>query len=162
MGAVLRHLLAIAVFPATMAGVVPALLYRGATWAPRGALVVAGALLVAGGLVLLATTIALFARVGQGTLAPFDPPRRLVVRGVYRHVRNPMISGVIAILLGEALLASSRELLAWAGIFLLFNLIYIHLVEERGLEARFGEDYRLYRRHVRAWIPRLRPWTPPG
>jgi protein-S-isoprenylcysteine O-methyltransferase Ste14 len=72
-----------------------------------------------------------------------------------------MISGVVAIPLGEALLLSSRELLAWAGIFLAINLVYIRLVEEPGLERRFGEDYRLYRRHVRAWLPRLRGWAPP-
>ena len=49
-----------------------------------------------------------FGVVGRGTLAPVDPPRHLVVRGLYRYVRNPMYVGVISILLGEALLFGSR------------------------------------------------------
>ena len=65
------------------------------------------------GLVLLVATIRLFVTVGQGTLAPWEPPQRLVVRGVYRHVRNPMISGVIFVLLGAAVLAASLPLFGW-------------------------------------------------
>jgi protein-S-isoprenylcysteine O-methyltransferase Ste14 len=103
-------------------------------------------------------TIALFHREGGGTLAPFDSPRRLVLRGVYRHVRNPMISGVFSILLGEAVLLGSRVLLVWFLAFVLLNLLYVPLVEEPGLERRFGDDYRLYKRHVRRWIPSRKPW----
>ena len=66
-------------------------------------------------------TISLFARVGQGTLAPWDPTQRLVVLGPYRHVRNPMISGVLAILLGEAALLGSPPLLVWFGAFFAVN-----------------------------------------
>jgi protein-S-isoprenylcysteine O-methyltransferase Ste14 len=115
-------------------------------------------LLILLGLVLGNATTRLFVRRGEGTPAPWDPPRRLVVRGVYRHVRNPMISGVIAVLLGEALLFQSLPLLGWAALFAAVNLIYIPFWEEPGLERRFGEDYRLYRRSVPRWIPRLRPW----
>ena len=64
---------------------------------------VAGALLAAAGLGMLAWTVTLFIRIGRGTLAPWDPTRKLVVRGPYAHVRNPMITGVLAILIGEAL-----------------------------------------------------------
>jgi protein-S-isoprenylcysteine O-methyltransferase Ste14 len=99
---------------------------------------------------------------GGGTPAPWDPPRRFVVAGVYRHVRNPMISGVIAALYAEALLLQSLPLLAWAVLFMLANLAYIPLVEEPGLEKRFGADYRRYKANVPRWIPRLRAWTPPG
>src|SRR5919202_986332 len=68
-------------------------------------------------------TVVLFATVGRGTLAPWAPPERLVVRGVYRRVRNPMISGVLSVLCGEALLFGSVPLLEWFGAFLLINLI---------------------------------------
>jgi protein-S-isoprenylcysteine O-methyltransferase Ste14 len=159
---VLRHLVAIVVFPVTMAALVPWWLLRDATPAawpvPTVALVAGGGLLLAAGLVVLVTTIGLFARVGKGTLAPFDPPRHLVVAGVYRHVRNPMLSGVCFILLGEALLFASPALLGWFAIFTAIQLVYVRLVEEPGLERRFGEPYREYRRQVPAWIPRLRPW----
>ena len=102
-----------------------------------------------------------FAAFGQGTPAPWDPPRALVVRGLYRYVRNPMISGVFAILLGEALLFGSRPVFLWFLAFLLLNWIYIPLSEERGLERRFGQAYLRYKKNVPRWIPRLRPWDPP-
>jgi protein-S-isoprenylcysteine O-methyltransferase Ste14 len=98
----------------------------------------------------------LFARVGEGTLAPWDPTRKLVVRGPYRHVRNPMITGVLAILLGEAALFGSWPLLVWAFGFFALNAIYMPLVEEPGLVRRFGDDYVRYRRNVPRWLPRLR------
>ena len=98
------------------------------------------------------------ARVGRGTLAPWDPTRRLVAEGPYRHVRNPMISGVLLMLVGEALLSRSGVLALWAGAFLLINHTYFLLSEEPGLERRFGDSYRVYRAHVPRWIPRPRPW----
>ena len=122
---------------------------------------VLGATLIGLGLLLVVRTVALFATVGQGTLAPWDPTSRLVARGPYRHVRNPMISGVLSILLGEAVLLGSLLLLAWFGTFLAANSIYIPLVEEPGLGRRFGVDYEVYRAHVPRWLPRLRAWDPP-
>jgi len=104
------------------------------------------------------TTVSLFATEGKGTLAPWDPPAHLVVRGPYRFVRNPMISGVILIILAESLILRSLPLAEWAGTFLLINMIYIPLFEEPFLEQRFGEEYRSYKRHVRRFLPRLRPW----
>jgi protein-S-isoprenylcysteine O-methyltransferase Ste14 len=121
-----------------------------------------GVVLIVLGLTLMAKTIALFATVGRGTLAPWAPPERLVVRGIYRHVRNPMISGVLCVLCGEALLIGSIPLLAWFSMFLLINLIYIPLLEEPGLEERFGQPYRFYKQNVPRWIPRLKPWDAPG
>ncbi|MFQ5773918.1 MAG: methyltransferase family protein [Kiloniellaceae bacterium] len=117
-----------------------------------------GAALLGSGLFLMAGTMRLFRRLGEGTPAPWDPPKRMVIAGPYRHVRNPMIGGVIAVLFGEAAMTMSPGLLAWAALFLLANMIYIPLFEEPGLERRFGEDYRTYRRHVPRWIPRLTPW----
>ena len=120
-----------------------------------------GGLLAMGvGLRLVVQTIRLFATAGQGTLAPWDPPVRLVVRGVYRRVRNPMISGVFAVLLGESAILGARPLAAWCAIFAAVNMIYIPLLEEPQLERRFGADYRAYKRNVPRWIPRRRPWEP--
>jgi len=119
-----------------------------------------GILLAVAGGVLLANTVSLFIRRGRGTLAPWDPTQRLVVQGVFRHVRNPMISGVLGVLLGEAIFFGSWPLALWWGFFLGGNLLYIPLSEEPGLVKRFGVEYEEYRRHVPAWIPRRRPWTP--
>jgi protein-S-isoprenylcysteine O-methyltransferase Ste14 len=122
--------------------------------------VLAGVALLLGGLLLMYRTIILFARVGRGTLAPWDPTERLVVLGPYRHVRNPMISGVLSVLLGEGLVLGSPAVLILALVFFGVNATYIPLVEERGLIERFGADYETYRRNVPRWIPRPSPWTP--
>jgi protein-S-isoprenylcysteine O-methyltransferase Ste14 len=121
----------------------------------------AGAAALAIGVILFIATLAHFARTGRGTLAPWDPPRELVVRGVYRYVRNPMISGVLFILLAEVLLTGSRSVLIWFLVFLTTNLLYIPLLEEPGLEARFGERYRQYKHNVPRWVPRVKPWVVP-
>jgi len=118
-----------------------------------------GALLI--GLTLFISTLTHFARRGRGTLAPWDPPRVLVVEGVYRYVRNPMISGVLMILLAEALFTGSRRILIWFLLFLVINLVYIPLLEEPGLAARFGDRYGLYKKNVPRWLPRVKPWVPP-
>jgi protein-S-isoprenylcysteine O-methyltransferase Ste14 len=119
-----------------------------------------GAALVVQGSLLAYRTISLFARVGKGTLAPWDPTRRLVVLGPYRHVRNPMISGMMSILLGEGLLLGSPQILIWFVIFAALNALFIPLFEEPDLARRFGDEYREYKRNVPRWVPRLRPWTP--
>jgi len=159
---VLRHLAAILLLPGIVAGLVPALLVAGSDdvaleW---GVLAVLGAALASIGLVLLGQTVALFATEGEGTLAPWDPTRRLVVRGPYRRVRNPMISGVLALLLGEAALLRSPAVLVWFGVVFAINAVYFPLVEEPGLRQRFGADYEAYRAAVPRWLPRLRPWRP--
>jgi protein-S-isoprenylcysteine O-methyltransferase Ste14 len=115
----------------------------------------AGLLSIGVGAALLAACILEFARRGRGTLSPLDPPRTLVVRGLYRYVRNPMYVAVTAVLLGEALLLQSRALVVyWAVFFACVNLFVIGY-EEPALRARFGESYDEYRRHVRRWIPRV-------
>ncbi len=115
----------------------------------------AGLVLAAAGMVLLAACFVQFAREGKGTLIPVDAPRTLVVRGLYRYVRNPMYLSVSAILLGEALAAWSGALLAyWAGYFAFVNL-FICGYEERALRAKFGEPYERYTRQVGRWLPRL-------
>ena len=119
-----------------------------------------GLILIAVGFGLWLWTVRLFARVGRGTLAPWDPPMSLVVEGPYRHVRNPMIAAVLTALLGEAALFGSLPLLIWFGCFFTLNYAGFRLYEEPGLERRFGEDYRTYKRNVPRWLPRCTPWTP--
>ena len=163
----LRHLLAIAILPFTVAVLVPiwiAQRYGVALAVGQAAgpvlVQVVGLVLFSLGLVLVVASVRRFATEGQGTLAPWDPPRVFVVCGPYQFVRNPMISGVIFILFGEALVLRSPPHGAWAAGFAILNLIYIPLVEEPQLERRFGDSYREYRRHVRRFIPRFRPWRP--
>jgi protein-S-isoprenylcysteine O-methyltransferase Ste14 len=163
----LRHLIAIAVLPFTVTVLVPVWIARRYAVAPalgrsagQVALQLVGVALLGVGLLLFLASLRRFATEGRGTLAPWDPPRALVLRGPYRFVRNPMISGVIFILFGEALVLLSQAHGVWAASFLLLNLVYIPLVEEPQLEARFGDAYREYRKHVRRFLPRLRAWVP--
>jgi len=110
------------------------------------------------GVTLVGTTIHLFIRDGKGTLALWAPPRALVVKGPYRYVRNPMIIGVLCILVGEALLAWSVILALWTLIFFAANTLYFPLIEEPKLRKRFGKEFDDYARSVPRWIPRLTPW----
>jgi protein-S-isoprenylcysteine O-methyltransferase Ste14 len=116
--------------------------------------------LIGAGVALWTWTVRLFARIGKGTLAPWDPTQRLVVAGPYRHVRNPMITAVLSVLLGEAALFGSPVLLAWFGAFFAINWVGFLVYEEPGLERRFGEEYSEYKRHVPRWLPRRKAWTP--
>ena len=112
----------------------------------------------ASGLALAVWTVRLFRTVGEGTPAPWAPPKRLVVRGPYRHVRNPMITSVLLMLGAESLFFGSWQLAGWMLVFLLGNAVYFPLVEERALERRFGDAYRLYKANVPRWIPSWRSW----
>ncbi len=162
---------AVALLPGIVTAAVPALiLWRSEDvsvgWdLPAGLAILptlAGVALIGIGLLLMVWTIALFVRVGRGTLAPWDPTSTLVAVGPYRHVRNPMISGVLFVLLGEAGLLGSPPLLIWFGSVLTLNALYLPLVEEPGLHRRFGPDYEAYRAAVPRWIPRLSgPASPP-
>jgi protein-S-isoprenylcysteine O-methyltransferase Ste14 len=92
-----------------------------------------------------------FFEAGRGTLAPFDPPKRLVVRGLYRFTRNPMYNGVVALLLGEAWFFHSTSLLQYAlVVFMIFHLMVV-VYEEPALEAQFRDSYRAYRASVPRW-----------
>ena len=164
---VIRHALAIVILPVTVLVVVPVWIARSVgteiglpvsllEWAT--VFLGLGAL-VAGGLLFIAC-LRRFGVEGKGTLAPWDPPAHLVVSGPYAYVRNPMISGVILLLLAEGLLLRSMPHLEWAGIFFLINAIYIPLLEEPLLRAKFGQQYEEYRKGVPRLIPRLRPWRP--
>lgn len=111
------------------------------------------------GLGMLYATNVLFVRYGKGTLAPWSPPEKLVIRGPYRYMRQPMIFGVFLVLLGEAVWLASWASIGWFITFVIANLIYIPLIEEKALLMRFGESYEKYRQNVRSWFPRLAPWN---
>ena len=96
---------------------------------------------------------------GRGTLAPLDPPKHLVVRGLYRYVRNPMYVSVVTILVGEAILFISTGVLIEAGVFLGMVSLFVVFYEEPALRRQFGESYESYVRTVGRWIPRRQPRT---
>jgi protein-S-isoprenylcysteine O-methyltransferase Ste14 len=161
----IRHLLSIALLPFVVVVLVPrSLLARDAfdAAAPPFMLLVSGrvmgALVFGLGLALFTWCVVLFARVGRGTLAPWDPTKQLVVVGPYRHVRNPMITGVCTMLAGEALFYHSARIGVWLLLFLAINQAYFLVLEEPGLLARFGDDYARYRKAVPRWLPRWRGW----
>jgi protein-S-isoprenylcysteine O-methyltransferase Ste14 len=124
-------------------------------------IVLAGGISMGTGLYYLSITIRLFVNIGKGTLAPWSPTKKLVIIGPYRHVRNPMISGVLMTLLGESVAFGSIGIFIWFLLFFIVNHIYFICSEEPGLEKRFGGEYLIYKKNVPRWIPRLQPWTGP-
>jgi protein-S-isoprenylcysteine O-methyltransferase Ste14 len=146
--------------PGTAAGLVPWLLTGWESDDPWTGLVLLGALLLAAGAAVVLHAFWRFVSEGIGTPAPVAAPQRLVVGGVYRHVRNPMYVAVLAMILGQALLLGRPVLLAYAALLWLVFASFVRLYEEPTLADRFGEDFEAYRRAVPAWLPRLRPWPP--
>jgi len=100
-----------------------------------------------------------FAVVGRGTPAPIDPPKSVVVSGLYRFVRNPMYVGVELVILGEALLFSSTRLLGYALLLGICFHLFVVFYEEPPLTKKFGGPYQEYCQAVPRWIPRLTPWS---
>jgi protein-S-isoprenylcysteine O-methyltransferase Ste14 len=94
-----------------------------------------------------------FMSAGRGTPAPMDPPRRLVVRGLYRWVRNPMYYGVLNVIAGWAVFCGSRDLFIYGAIVAAGFHVFVYFVEEPSLRRRFGAEYEQYCRTVRRWIP---------
>jgi protein-S-isoprenylcysteine O-methyltransferase Ste14 len=118
---------------------------------PESAGIVVGA---AGGALAL-WCIVTFALIGKGTPAPFDPPRKLVVQGPYRYVRNPMYIGAALALCGAAIFYRSIPLLGYLGLFLIATHVFVVWYEEPTLACLFGDDYQAYRVRVRRWLPRM-------
>jgi protein-S-isoprenylcysteine O-methyltransferase Ste14 len=165
-----RHLLSVLIAPVTMTLLIPALIMDWSRWQwpDYGSPLIAGLAAVGGvvialGLTLLVWTVLLFDREGKGTLGVgnvLGEPVHLVVQGPYRHVRNPMISGVVAIQLGEAAVAASGWLLLWCAIFFAALATFIRFWEEPHLTQRYGGEYVVYRENVPAWLPRISAWIP--
>lgn len=150
----LRALLFLILIPGTVAGYIPLQIVKATTPALRMefsiSTILPSCLIVFGASVLLRCVWDFFAT-GRGTLAPVDPPTRLVVTGLYRFTRNPMYNGVLAVLVGEAWLFRNISLVQYAAVmFVLFNLVVL-VYEEPALESQFGDSYRAYRRAVPRW-----------
>jgi protein-S-isoprenylcysteine O-methyltransferase Ste14 len=152
----LRALFAFIALPGMVAGLIPALLVSADDH--RGGGTAFGFVFMVPGLLLLLTCVRDFFVSGRGTLAPWDPPKHLVVVGLYRFVRNPMYVCVLTLLAGWWLVSGSRWIAwygaAWAVIFHL-RVVY-H--EERWLQRQFGTEWAAYSASVRRWLPRLHPW----
>jgi protein-S-isoprenylcysteine O-methyltransferase Ste14 len=153
---VVRNVLATALIPGTVVGLIPYAIVsstttaRGSAW---GAAEYASLALLCLGVSVMLWCIRDFAVVGRGTLAPVDPPSVLVRKGLYRYVRNPMYLGALMTLAGEAAFFRSGSLLIYIAVwFTLVNVVVI-FYEERTLARQFGPSYAEYRRSVGRWIP---------
>lgn len=147
------------ILPVTVLIVVPLWIQK--TWVLHADIYLfLGMILIISGLAILVITISSFIRIGKGTLAPWSPTKKLVIRGLYRYVRNPMILGVMTALLGEAVGLRSRSIFIWAVLFFIINTVYFIIYEEPNLERRFGDEYHEYKKNVSRWFPRLNPYKP--
>ncbi len=154
-------IIAFFIFPFNVMGTVPFVL----VWLEKDVFyfswfsLVFGGILIIFGIVIIYQTVALFSGYGNGTPAPYDPPKNFVGKGCYRFVRNPMMIGVFFVLFGEAIFFKSYLLLGWGLFFVTANLIYVPLIEEPELTARFGDSYLEYQRNVPRWLPMKEPWN---
>jgi len=156
--AALGSLVFLVLVPGVVAGLIPWLITGWESRSPWPPLQVAGvALLVVGAAVLL-DAFARFVVEGIGTPAPVAPTERLVVGGLYRHVRNPMYLAVAATIVGQSLFLGQPGLLVYAATFGAVVAAFVRAYEEPTLAERYGESYEAYRCAVPAWWPRRRPW----
>lgn len=150
-----------AIAPGVVAGLVPWWLTRWrvhgplAHWAPVR---VTGLIILILGAIVLVQAFARFVAEGHGTPAPVAPTDRLVIGGLYRHVRNPMYLAVVAAITGQALALGQPILLGYAAVVWVITAAFARWYEEPALARQFGAQYEAYRRGVRAWRPRTRPW----
>lgn len=151
----LRTLLFTILVPGTVLGLVPFVLVRSG-WGPRldlGAAHLIGFALVLPGIAIIAWCFVNFVRRGRGTPAPYDPPRRLVVVGLYKCMRNPQYVGVILIALGEAVLSGRAVLFVYAVFLAVGYHLFVRFYEEPTLRRMFGEEYLRYCAAVSRWVP---------
>jgi protein-S-isoprenylcysteine O-methyltransferase Ste14 len=142
--------------PGVVAGLAPWWLTGWHTGTGYPALVrIAGGLLAAAGAVILLAAFAQFAILGRGTPAPVAPTEQLVVRGLYRYVRNPMYLAVLAVIAGQALLLGRPVLLGYAAAVAAAFVAFVHGYEQPALTRRYGAQYQAYQRAVPGWWPRL-------
>jgi len=120
-----------------------------------GPIELVGAIVSVGGAVMAIWSILTFVVVGKGTPAPFDPPRRLVVRGPYHFVRNPMYIGAVLAPGGAAIVYRSLALLGYVLLFGGSTHLFVVAYEEPTLSRLFGADYQTYRSRVHRWLPGL-------
>jgi protein-S-isoprenylcysteine O-methyltransferase Ste14 len=150
----LRALAAFLVLPGTFAGIIPALIVSADPWRGNGH--PAGMAPLVAGVVILIWCVRDFYAAGKGTLAPWDPPKRLVVIGLYRFVRNPMYVGLMLLLTGWALIAGSPWLGGYAFLIAIAFHLRVVLYEEPRLRNQFPQEWANYTATVPRWLPRLR------
>jgi protein-S-isoprenylcysteine O-methyltransferase Ste14 len=151
----LRALVAFLVLPGVFAIALPPLIASVDPW--RGERVCGGAAVLALGAVVVGWCIRDFYVAGKGTLAPWDPPRRLVVVGLYRYVRNPMYVGVLVAVAGWALVGGSPAVAAYAVALAIAFHVRVVVHEEPWLARRFPSAWPAYASSVRRWLPRATP-----
>ena len=153
-----RALFFIVAVQLTVIGVVPWLLADAGPRLPIGPWHWLGIVpLAIGALVLLWCNWAFVAR-GRGTAAPYDPPRALVLQGLYRYVRNPMYVSAILIVVGIGLWTSAASLFGYALLLAVSYHIFVRYYEEPHLQRVFGQSYAEYCANVPRWCPRVTPW----
>lgn len=158
----LKHLRDILILPFTVTVIVPYCIYsRAQQFLPElVAVKITGLLIFLVGIWLFLVSVLLFVNEGKGTLAPWEPTQKLIIKGPYEYCRNPMITGVLFILIGEVLLFHSMDIAIWAALFFCINTAYFIFKEEPDMEKRFGEEYRQYKTKVPRWIPNLKAYKP--
>ena len=149
----LKNLLFTVFVPGTVAGYVPWRLTRFESTASGLPLVIAFGLFAIGA-AIYTWCVWDFAFYGRGTPAPIDQPKKLVIRGLYRYIRNPMYTGVLTVILGWALLYRSVEVLVYAFAAAVFFHLFAILYEEPHLQRVFGDQYEDYRKRVGRWLPK--------
>jgi protein-S-isoprenylcysteine O-methyltransferase Ste14 len=152
----IRALIAFIALPGVAALIVPPLIayfdpWKGYHWA-------AGIPVMCLGAFILLWCVRDFFVSGKGTLAPWDPPRNLVVVGLYRFVRNPMYVGVLLLLFGWCLYFRSPVLFLYTAILAIGFHIRVIRNEEPWLKEQFGSQWEVYRHEVSRWLPRITPW----
>jgi len=150
----LRALAALLALPGTFAGIIPALVVSADRWRGDGRAV--GMAPLVAGIIVLLWCVRDFYVAGKGTLAPWDPPKHLVIVGLYRFVRNPMYVGLLLLLIGWALLAGSPLLGGYALFFAIAFHLRVVLYEEPRLRSQFPQAWAEYAATVPRWFPRLR------
>lgn len=157
----LRAILAFLALPALVAGVFPWLISKipaSVVFKSAGG---GSVLILIGGTILLASVVSFYRR-GRGTLAPWDPPKHLVVQDLYRFNRNPMYVGVALVLFGWALITGNPWNYVYAVVIPLIFHARVVLYEEKEMQRLFGHEWEQYRRAVPRWGIRFRPYTPSG
>jgi protein-S-isoprenylcysteine O-methyltransferase Ste14 len=119
---------------------------------------ISGSAVFLSGIMLMFWCVMIFIKKGSGTLAPWAPPKKFVTSGPYLHTRNPMILGVLIAIIGETIALRSRFMLIYAAMVFIINTAYFILSEEPGLEKRFGESYREYKKNVPRWGIRVKAY----
>lgn len=154
----LRALAAFLALPGMVAGAIPVIIITFDPWRTGGVQI--GYLALGLGLLILLWCVRDFYVSGKGTLAPWSPPKKLVVVGLYRFLRNPMYIGVLLILLGWCTISGSPISVVY---LLVVSTMFHRRVtrnEEPWLQRKFGEDWAAYSAGVHRWLPRSRPWHP--